>query len=238
MPAGIAHAPGRIPFQGLVLELGLGEPQDEVVAVALVGVFLHALADAHHQVLLLVLVEHIIFLQLGGIEIHVAAGQIGIALFQQALDHLDELLDAVGCRLHHIGGLDVQLFAVGKEGVGIETGDLHDRLVLPLSALEHLVLAGVGVRGQVAHIGDVHDPLHIVTAVAQVFFQHVLHDIGPQVADVSIVVHRRAAGVHFHLARLVGVKFFFFVGQGIIELHNQAPFWVKPSLMTAKLSTI
>ena len=46
VPAGIAHAPGGIPLQGLILKLGLGEPEDEVVLVALVGVLLHALPDA------------------------------------------------------------------------------------------------------------------------------------------------------------------------------------------------
>ena len=35
--------------------------------------------------------------------------------------------------------------AVLEEGVGVELGDLHDGLVLPLGALEHLVLAGVRV---------------------------------------------------------------------------------------------
>ena len=84
MPAGIAHAPGGIPLQGLVLEFGLGEPEDEVVLVPLVGVLLHALPDAYRQVLLIVVVEDIIALQLGGVEINVAAGQVGVALVQQA----------------------------------------------------------------------------------------------------------------------------------------------------------
>ena len=98
------------------------------------------------------------------------------------------------------GGLDVQLAAVVKEGVGVELGDLHDGLVLPLGALEHLVLAGVGVGGQVAHVGDVHDPVHVIAVLAQELLQHVLHDIGAQVADVGEVVHRGAAGVHLHMA--------------------------------------
>ena len=67
VPAGIAHAPGGVPFEGLVLELGLGEPEDEVVLVALVGVLLHALADADGQIFLVVLIEDIVALQLGGV---------------------------------------------------------------------------------------------------------------------------------------------------------------------------
>ena len=53
VPAGIANAPGRIPLEGLIFKLGLGEPQNEVVLVALVGVLLHALADTDSQILLI-----------------------------------------------------------------------------------------------------------------------------------------------------------------------------------------
>ena len=76
---GIAHAPGGIPLQGLVLKLGLGEPQHKVVLVALVRVLLHALPDAHGQILLVVVVEDIVPLQLGGVKVNVAAGHIGVA---------------------------------------------------------------------------------------------------------------------------------------------------------------
>ena len=223
MPAGIAHAPRGVPLQGLILELGLGEPQHEVVAVALVGVLLHALADAHRQILLVVVVEDVVPLQLGGVEVHVAAGHIGIALLQQAGDDLDIVVDEAGSGLHHVGALDVQLLAVGEERIGVVPGDLHNGLMLAPSALEHLILAFVGVGGQVSHIGDVHDAVHIVPGVAQVLLQHVLHDVGAQVADVGKVVHRGAAGVHLHMAGGVGLELFFFVGGGIIQIHDEPP---------------
>ena len=216
VPAGVAHPPGGVPLQGLVLKLGLGEPEDEVVLVALVGVLLHALAHAHGQVLLVVVVEDIVPLQLGGVEVHVAPRLIGVALVQQAGDDLDILVDAAGGGLDGVGALDVQLAAVLKEGVGVELGDLHDGLVLPLGALEHLVFAGVRVGAEVAHVGDVHDPVHVVAGPAQEFLQHVLHDVGAQVADVGEVVHRGAAGVHLHPARGVGGELLFFMGSGIV----------------------
>ena len=121
--------------------------------------------------------------------------------------------------MDYVGGLDVQLAAIVEKGVGVVLGDLHHRLVLPLGPLDHLVLAGVGVGTEVAHIGDVHHPVYVVTVIAQEFLQYVLHDVGPQVADVGEVVHRGAAGVHLHMPRGVGGKFFFFVGCGIVELH-------------------
>ena len=220
MPAGVAHPPGGVPLQGLVLEFGLGEPEDEVVLAALVHVLLHALPDAHGQILLVVVVEHVVALQLGGVEVDVASGLVGVALVQQAGHHLDELVDEPRGGLDHLGGFDVQLGAVVEKGVGIEPGDVHHRLVLPLGAFEHLVLAGVRVAGQVAHVGDVHHPVHLIALVPQELLQHVLHDVGAQVADVGEVVDGGAAGVHLHPAGGVGDEGLLLVGGGIVEIHG------------------
>ena len=75
-----------------------------------------------------------------------------------------------------------------------------------------------------ADVGDIHNTLYIITQIAQGFFQHILHNIRPEVADVGVVVHRRATGVHFHLVRVIGYKQFFFVGQRIIQIHRGSPF--------------
>ena len=104
-----------------------------------------------------------------------------------------------------------------KKGVRVKLGDLHDGLVLPAGALEHLVLPGVRVRTQVAHVGDVHHPVHIIARPAQELLQHILHDIGAQVPDVGKVVHRRAAGVHLHTTRDMGGKGLFL---WVAELYN------------------
>ena len=179
MPAGVAHPPGGVPLQGLVLKLALGEPEDEVVLVPLVLVLLHALPDAYRQILLVVGVENIVPIQPRGVEVHIPPRQIGVALVQQALHQLYELVDQAGGGLNHVGGLDVQLAAVVKKGVGVILGNLHHRLVLPLGPLDHLVFAGVGVRAEMAHVGDVHHPVHVVAVVAQKLLQHILHDVGP-----------------------------------------------------------
>ena len=220
MPAGIAHAPGGVPFQSLVLKFGLGEPEDEVIFVPLIGVLLHALPDAHRQVLLVVVVEHIVLFQLGRIKVHISSGQVGIPRLQKPGDHGDILPNAVGGRLHHIRPLDVQLLAILEEGVGVELGDLHHGFVLPLGALEHFVLTGIRIGGQVAHIRDVHHPLHRVALIAQILLQHVLHDIGPEIANVGKVVHRGAAGIHLHLLRVIGDKFLFLMAEGIVQVHR------------------
>ena len=77
-----------------------------------------------------------------------------------------------------------------------------------------------------AHVGDVHDPVDAVSGVAQVFLQHILHDIAAEVADVGKVIHRGAAGVHLHVAGGVGGEFSFLMGSGVVKIHNIHPFRV------------
>ena len=172
------------------------------------------------------LVEDIVPLQLGGVEVHIAAGEIRVAGVQKLGDDLDIIVNEAGSGLDHIRALDVQLAAILEKGIGVELGDLHDGLMLTLGALEHLVLALVGIGGQVAHIGDVHDAVHIIPGIAQVLLQHVLHDVAAEVSDVGKVIHRGAAGVHLHMARGVGLELLFLVGGGIIQIHGQVSFMV------------
>ena len=221
MPAGIPHAPGRIPFERLILKLGLGEPKHEVVLVLLVGVLLHALAHADSEVFLIVVVEDVVTGNLAGVKIHVAAGKIGIALFDQRGDDMDIVVNETGGGLDDVRALDVELAAVVKERVGVELRDLHDGLMLAFGALEHLVLALVGVGGQMPDVGDVHHAVDVIARKAQVLFQHVLHDVGAEVADVCKVVHRRTAGIHLHMSGRMGLEFFFLMGGRVVKIHNE-----------------
>ena len=77
-----------------------------------------------------------------------------------------------------------------------------------------------------AHVGDVHDTVHVVAGIAEILLQHVLHDVGAQVADVGKVIHRGAAGIHLHMARCMGDKFIFFMGGGIIQIHGHSPLYM------------
>ena len=77
-----------------------------------------------------------------------------------------------------------------------------------------------------AYVRDVHDAVDTVPGIAQELFQHVLHDIAAEVADVGEVIHRGAAGIHFHMARCVGGEFGFLMGGGVVKIHNIHPFRV------------
>ena len=74
-----------------------------------------------------------------------------------------------------------------------------------------------------AHVGDVHHPVHVVAQETEIFFQHVLHDVGAQVADMGKMVHGGAAGVHLHPARGVGLELLFFMGSRVIQIHSPSP---------------
>ena len=220
VPAGVAYPPGAVPFQGLVFKFRLGEPQHEVVLVALVLVFVYPFAHAHFQVFFLKVEELVVLRHLRGIEVHVAARLIGVALVHQRLDDADELVHAPGGGLHHVRPLDVQLFAVGKKCVGVKGSQLAHRLVLAPGAQKHLVFAAVGVVGKVPDVGDVHHPRHVIAQIAQRLFQHVFHQVGAQVADVCKVIHGGAAGVHLHLALLPGDKFLHLPCQRVVKFHT------------------
>ena len=64
VPSGISHAPRAVPFQLLRIELRLCEPKHEISLVALVSVRLNALTDAHGEVFLFKIMEHIVFFKL------------------------------------------------------------------------------------------------------------------------------------------------------------------------------
>lgn len=108
---------------------------------------------------------------------------------------------------------------VGHERVGVELRDVPDGLAFAGGALFHLVVAGVGVAGQMAHIGDVHDVVHLVAVVLQRTDQKVFENVGAEVADVGEMVHRRATTVHAHGGNAFGESEYFFLARcGVVEL--------------------
>ena len=85
-----------------------------------------------------------------------------------------------------------------------------------LRAREHLVLARVRVAGEVSDIGDIHYAFDVVARETQIFFQHILHDIGAEVADVGEVIDGGTAGVHIHSVALVGDEFLLGLSERVV----------------------
>ena len=76
----------------------------------------------------------------------------------------------------------------------------------------------------VVDVGEVLHELHLVAAVLKVAAQQVEHDERARVADVEVVVHGRAAGIHFDLARGDRNEFLLLAGQGIEQFHDSISF--------------
>ena len=79
----------------------------------------------------------------------------------------------------------------------------------------------------VVHIGEVLDEGHIVAAVFKITAQDIKEDDGAGIAHMDEVVHRGAAGVDAHLARLDGDEFFLLTGHGIENLHTKNSFFMR-----------
>ena len=127
------------------------------------------------------------------------------------LDDLDDLTDMLGCAGAHGGGLDVQTVRVlDVLGLKLAGNLLHGGAVL-LAFFDQFIV----------NIGDIGDIQHLVAKVLQIAAQRVKHDHGARIADMDIVIHRRAADVNAINARLLRDKIFLFAGHGIKNLHGQ-----------------
>ena len=121
-------------------------------------------------------------------------------------------------------------------------GDVPDRLRPLRSHLFHLVLARVGIVGQVAHIGDVDHMGQLVTLEAERAAQNVGKDIGAHIADVRIVIDRRPAGIDPRLSGMDRVELFQLASQAVEQLerdgfsHGQGPYAsLRPGQLPSRL---
>ncbi len=199
---GVSLSPRRVPQHGLVLELRLREPQREVRRVFLALVHRHS--GAGPQVLLVQEGQPSVAGELADVEIDVAAGLVGEPVLLDAGDQVDHVLDVLRGPADDGWRQASQELEIVKEGAGVELRDLPDTAPLLAGALEHLVLALVGITGEVADVGDVHDVAHGVAEVFQGPPEEILEEVGAQVPDVGVVVHGRAAAIQADLARLDG----------------------------------
>ena len=107
----------------------------------------------------------------------------------------DHLFDMVGgnspfCRL-----ADVEAVYVQPIGLGIIFGDIPGRLAGLGGGFFHLVVPCIGVGGQMADIGDVDDMGKPVPLPTQRPAQQIGKNISAHIADMLIIIDRRAAGI-------------------------------------------
>ena len=70
-----------------------------------------------------------------------------------------------------------------------------------------------------SHVRNIHYSFNIVTAVTEIFFKHILHNITAEISYMGKVVNRGTAGVHINLARNIFLEIFLFMRKRVVKLH-------------------
>jgi len=197
MPTGRTLAPRAVPFHLARLYGRSLAPDREVGGVALALDALDpALSVLGHGAGQAPVIGH------GGhIEIEPAVELVAM-LVRDASRKFDHLRDVIGRHRPLRWLADIQRLHVRPIGLLVMFGDVPDRLRLLRRHLFHLVLARVGIVGQVAHVRDVDDVGECIPLPAQRPPQHIGEHIGAHIADMRVVIDRRPAGID---ARLTGV---------------------------------
>ena len=146
-----------------------------------------------------------------GAEVHIAVrGKVGVAGIEQLLHNADNCVHGFGRAGMHGRLADAEALRVRVVFLDIAVGN---------HVIGHAFLVGL-VNHLVVDIGEILHELHLIAAVFKVAAQQVEHDERARVADVEIVVHGRAAGIHFDLARGDRDKLLFLTGQGVEQFHS------------------
>ena len=205
VPAGTAHAPGAGP--GRLAGL-LRLPYGKIGGVLLGAV--HFDACAGFQIFQVLARQAAVAGEGGGIKVHVAVYLIGQPLVHQPLHQRDDLGNMLGGAGMHGGGTDAQrlrvLIILGDKAIA----QLLDGDAFFIGAADHLIV----------DIGEILHKRNLVAAMLQIPAQHVEHDKGTGVADMKIIVYRRAAGIDARFARMNGHKLFLAAGFAVVNLHK------------------
>ena len=116
--------------------------------------------------------------------------------------------------------LDVERAHILEERAGIELRDFPRGLAGAPRTLFHLVLAGVGVGSEMAHVGDVHDVRNLVAVPFQHSPEQIFEQEGAEVPDVLVVVDGRPAGVEADRAGLERLEAAQAAGIVVVELER------------------
>src|SRR3546814_14805244 len=116
---------------------------------------------------------------------------------------------------------DAEPLEVALEFGRIKGRDIPSRPALRRRRFLHLVVAGVGVRGQVADVGDVDDMAQLVTLERQGTAQRVGEDIGAHVADMLLIIDGRSAAIDALLVRVDGHERYELARLAVVETRRR-----------------
>ena len=142
---------------------------------------------------------------------------VGVPLIDEGLDQVDDLLDMLrgpgvaGGPFHPQG---VRVHVVFPD---VAVCDLLDGAALLIGLADELIV----------DVGEILNEFHLVAPVLQIPAQGIEHHEGPGIADMEVIIHRRAAYIHADLPGLEGDERFLFAGHGVIDLHGNLLVWIS-----------
>ena len=206
VPARATLSPGAIP--GRFVGLG-GLPQGEVHRVLFLLADLDARASLH--IVQPAAGEFAVFFVFGDAEVDIPGRGVGVALFDQTLDHGLDLVHRlggarVGCRRQ-----DIQVGEMPPEVLNVAFGQLEGVRAHQVGSVDDLIV----------HVGVVHNVPDLVAAILEVAADNVEDQGRHGMPDVRVAIDRRAADIHFHYAGFEGLEFFFLAGEGVIDAQHR-----------------
>ncbi len=216
MPAGTSPAPRAVPDRIFWFTF-LGEfPEREVGGVAFVFVDSNACAGfivfelATRQ---LSIIRH-------GIDRKPDAflADIGIALADELLDHLDHFADMIGRPRLNAGREHVQCSRVGI----VDLGEFLRNRLNRFAGLD------AGLDDLVFNVGDVARVDHRILTIHphQQAPQHIEHNGRTRIADMGVIVDSRAADIHRHARRILRMENALFARGGVVDADCHG-FWAR-----------
>ena len=133
-----------------------------------------------------------------------------MTVVNQRLDDVNNRVHGLGCARMHGSRMNAQTLGVDKVFLDVAVSD---------DVIGHTFLICL-LDNFVVNIRKVLHELDVIAAVLKIAAQRIKNNERARVADVEIVVHSRAAGVHLDLARLQRDKLFLFARHRVIQFHN------------------
>ena len=142
-------------------------------------------------------------------EVDVAAGRVGVILFDQSGDGLDDAWDFLGGPGVGVGRWMFRVSMAAKKSSMYRWTRTSSEIPSSWARWDYFVV----------NVCEVLDVLHLVADVLQVAAQDVEHHVAKGVADVGGRIRSNAADVHLDGIAVGGNKLFFPAGKRVVKSH-------------------
>ena len=192
MPAGEALAPWAVPLHNVIF-IGFF-PESEVGGMTFFGVFFHSCAGFFF--LYRLTGKLAVRGKFRYVEINTVAYFVCVSLFEQTFDKFYHFGYVVGGFGDNFGLVYIERSDVLKEYARKIFRDFPRAFLLFARGFLHLVFSFVSVGKKMSHVGNVHHAFDFPAVVAKNPANEVHKYVRAQIADMSVAVYGRSAGIH------------------------------------------